>query len=104
MQLTLPERIDGTGYTLWQAGISDKYGQVYVERRPDRAFDDPEEPVALFRAADQFTLEVLARYVALLLATKEGIPEAQLLSVYHQIRNFVAWREAHPEKVRLPGG
>lgn len=84
------------------AGVSNKYGQVYVEREGRNGFPDRDEPVALLRAADEFALGALLYYRDLLYIA-EGVHPEQLQSVEQQLANFGAWREANPDKVRKPG-
>jgi hypothetical protein len=84
------------------AGRSDKYGQVYVERIGNTGFDDPNEPVGLFRAQDNYALTILESYLAIL-EIDEEVPVAQIESVRRQIEAFHQWREDNPEKIRTPG-
>jgi hypothetical protein len=85
-----------------RAGLSDKYGQVYVERVGNTGFSDPTEPVAVFRAQDRLALAVLHAYLGELRADP-AVPVSQIESVERQAAAFEEWRREHPEKVRTPG-
>jgi len=84
------------------AGVSDKYGQVYVEKIGNTGFDDLTEPVAVFRAQDVYAVGVLEAYLELLRIDDHIDPE-QIFSVEHQLEAFNAWRLDNSDKVRLPG-
>lgn len=87
---------------LLAAGVSNKYGQVHVERIGQTGFDDPAEPVALLRAQDEHALPVLAAYL-LRLREDPAVPVAQVESVTRQVMAFARWRAANPGGVRTPG-
>lgn len=84
------------------AGISDKYGQVYVEKTGNTGFNDQSEPVALFRAQDVYAYVALENYHALL-EIDDKIPAEQIESVERQIEAFRNWRIEHTDQLRLPG-
>lgn len=84
------------------AGRSDKYGDVSVERTGAHGFPDQEEPVALFRAADFYSLGILRSYLQAL-EGDHGVPAEQRESVRRQIAAFEDWRAANDDKIRLPG-
>jgi hypothetical protein len=77
-------------------GYDLKYGKVTTEHGdiPD------DEPVIVFRARDVTALELLtaARYMAL----GSGSPQRHLDLFDAVHRQFEAWQEAHPDKVRVP--
>jgi hypothetical protein len=87
---------------LIRAGYSDKYGQVYVERVGNTGFPDADEPVALLRAQDRLAQKAIAFYYRLTANHHRVTPE-QLASVARQVQRFVAWSQANPTKMRLPG-
>lgn len=85
---------------LLRAGVSNKYGTVFVERVGRTGFDDVTEPVALLRAQDKHALACLAGY---LLALREdpAVPAEQVQSVTRQVMAFARWRAVNG--VRTPG-
>lgn len=85
-----------------QAGYSDKYGHVFVERVGNTGFDDPEEPIALFRAQDVYSIDVLKYYLEVLNVT-DLIPLSQIASVKSQLENFKRWHADNPDRIRIPG-
>jgi hypothetical protein len=86
---------------LFHAGVSDKYGNVYVEK-VGGGFDDPAEPVALLRARDNLAMRAMVYYKALCNQTP-GVVERQVKSVERQVSHFSRWRYHHRTKLRLPG-
>lgn len=84
------------------AGISDKYGQVYVERIGNTGFDGPPEPVALLRAQDEHAYRSMLDYLRRCAADPD-VPDEQALSVGRQIEAFDRFRSEHPELIRKPG-
>jgi hypothetical protein len=87
---------------LIQAGRSDKYGQVHVERVGNTGFDDHEEPMALLRAQDDYALAAMLTYLNYM-EEDPDIPEAQRESVRRQVTAFTDWRRENRDKIRLPG-
>lgn len=85
------------------AGVSDKYGNVYVERTGIRGFEDWHEPVALFRATDKHALKTLLSYYNRL-ANDKDVTEEQLALVNRQITLFRKYANEYPMKMRTPGG
>lgn len=77
-------------------GYDLKYGKVTTEH--DDIPDD--EPVIVFRARDVTTLELLtaARYMAL----GSGSPQRHLDLFDAVHKQFEAWQETHPDKVKIP--
>lgn len=85
-----------------RAGVSDKYGHVYVERVGQTGFPARDEPVALFRASDFYSLGILRHYLQAL-EGDGGVPAEQRESVRRQVQAFVDWRLANDDQIRLPG-
>lgn len=85
-----------------QAGRSDKYGQVFVERYGNTGFDDPSEPVAMLRAQDDHAYYAMIDYLQRCGADPE-VDDAQVASVRRQVEAFGAFRREHPERIRKPG-
>jgi hypothetical protein len=84
------------------AGKSDKYGQVYVERVGNTGFDDPNEPIGLIRAQDEYALQLMKLYLNMLQQDPE-VPALQMSSVEKQINAMEIWRAQNPYKIRVPG-
>lgn len=85
-----------------EAGRSDKYGQVHVERIGNTGFDDPTEPIALFRAQDKLALKSLRDYLRRCIGDPD-VPAAQITSVCAQVEAFERYQREHPDRVRKPG-
>jgi hypothetical protein len=97
-----PDRIDSVSLTLYRAGVSDKYGIVYVEREGNNPFDDRDEPVALLRARDDLAMQAMLHYQTLN-QTTVNVVERQVASVKRQVKRFADWRYFNKSKTRLPG-
>lgn len=96
-----PAEVHTREVDLYHAGVSDKYGNVYVEK-VGGGFDDRTEPVALLRARDDLAIQALVYYRSLNEGT-DGVPERQVKSVQRQVRRFSRWRKYNSPKLRLPG-
>jgi hypothetical protein len=82
--------------------MSDKYGEVYVQRTFNTTFPDPEEPVALLRAQDQWSLRILEVYLDTL-RVDDRVPLEYRRSVERQVEAFRQWRDENPDLLRVPG-
>jgi hypothetical protein len=94
-----PREVHTRQIDLFHAGISDKYGHVYVEKVAS-GFEDRDEPVALLRARDDLAMKVMVHYLTLNVNT-DGVPERQVKSVQRQVARFHRWRRYRT--TRLPG-
>lgn len=77
-------------------GYDGKYGKVTTQ------FGDipDDEPVIVFRARDVTTDKLLPYYAHLVM--KAGSPLRHLELIWKAHQRFRSWRDANPDKVRLP--
>ena len=61
---------------------------------------DTDEPVFILRAQDVVALETVRNWIES--AEDAGTDEAKLQQAEEHAEAFVAWQEAHPEKVKIP--
>jgi hypothetical protein len=98
-----PDQINTRDISLYHAGVSDKYGNVYVEKVGNlNGFDDQTEPVVVLRARDDLAMQAMVHYLQLCMGT-DGVPARQVESVKRQVTRFSKWRKFNPKKMRLPG-
>lgn len=80
-------------------GYSDKYGYVATTRHGRTGPIAEDEPVAVFRAQDEMSVEVLIAYLEA--CEREDCAEDHVASVRRQIDNFALWQRSH--STRRPG-
>lgn len=97
-----PSEINTLDVSLYHIGVSDKYGNVYVEKANATMFDDQAEPVAVLRARDNLAMKAMVNYRELCARTP-GVVARQVESVTRQVDAFARWRKYNEKKTRLPG-
>lgn len=80
-------------------GLSDKYGYVATTRHGRTGPIGENEPVAVFRAQDELSIDVLRYYYNL--CVRAGCSSDHLASLDRQLTNFERWQAQNP--TRTPG-